>query len=134
VAGAVVDASVAVKWFIEEDRAKSAKALIDSGRELWAPSFILLEVAHSLFVAARQGRTTIHAGARAEEVLPKALHTLVPDAELLAEAAQVMRRFEHPIYDCLYVALARSTGLPLVTADERQHALARRNRTRAELL
>ena len=130
----VIDASVAVKWFLEEDRVEAAAALRRSEHDLWAPGFIQLEVAHSLWVAVRQGRTTAQAGQLADRVLPNVVRRLVPDSELLAEAARLMRSLAHPIYDCLYLALAFRENLTLVTADERQFELARRSRIRTALL
>ncbi|UKJ74068.1 type II toxin-antitoxin system VapC family toxin [Azospirillum brasilense] len=41
--------------------------------------------------------------------------------------AQVLAlEFGHPVYDCLYLALARRLGIPVVTADRRFIQLADR--------
>ena len=42
-----------------------------------------------------------------------------PCAGLTAEAVGLSIRLQHPAYDCFYLALARRTGCPLVTADRR---------------
>jgi predicted nucleic acid-binding protein len=44
---------------------------------------------------------------------------LVPTAPLRARALDLALRRDHPVYDCLYVALAQREGLPLLTADRR---------------
>lgn len=53
---------------------------------------------------------------------------------LIAPAVRLMLSLQHPVYDCLYLALAEREGMPLVTADERQFAAARRARIEARLL
>jgi predicted nucleic acid-binding protein len=40
----VVDASVACKWFVEEDGSQAAEALLDSGSTLLAPDLLVPEV------------------------------------------------------------------------------------------
>lgn len=44
---------------------------------------------------------------------------LVPSRELAAKAAEFAERFDHPVYDCLYLALAEAEADVLLTADKR---------------
>jgi predicted nucleic acid-binding protein len=44
---------------------------------------------------------------------------LVPVERLIRPAAALTRRLDHPIHDCLYLALAATEGLRVVTADQR---------------
>ena len=54
-AGLVIDASVAVKWFLTEDRSHEARDLATEGG-LIAPTTILLEVYNALSIAVRRER------------------------------------------------------------------------------
>jgi predicted nucleic acid-binding protein len=49
----------------------------------------------------------------------------VPLEQLFRPATARTRRLHHPIYDCLYVALADLEGVPVVTADQRLLAAVR---------
>ena len=44
----VIDTSVVVKWFVDEDGFKSARALVDANVERIAPEFVLAEAANVL--------------------------------------------------------------------------------------
>ncbi len=46
---------------------------------------------------------------------------------LVADALRLGLLLEHPIYDCLYLALSLQTGTPLVTADRRFLAVVGRH-------
>ncbi len=43
----------------------------------------------------------------------------MPTGELLDPALGLARQYDHPVYDCCYLALAVRTDSMLVTADER---------------
>ena len=49
-----------------------------------------------------------------------------PDRQLQAEALALACHLDHPVYDCLYLALARREAAVLVTADQRLQQLATR--------
>lgn len=52
----VVDASVAIKWVVEEEGSDAAAALAD--QDLTAPSLLMVECANVLWVKARRGELT----------------------------------------------------------------------------
>jgi len=49
---------------------------------------------------------------------------LEPDRSLQAEALALAIRLNHPVYDCLYLALARREAATLVSCDQRLLRLA----------
>jgi predicted nucleic acid-binding protein len=129
----VIDASVAAKWFLNEDRVKEATSVLVSA-ELHAPSVIGLELHHTLWAAVRGGRLENEAIQPALERLPRIFVKLHSVESLLLEASRISSDHNHPIYDCAYIAVARVTGSPLLTADERQLMVAKRCRVRNQLL
>lgn len=119
----VLDASVAVKWFVPEERRPEAKALLAGGEEMMAPDLIVAEVGTGLARKARMGEVPAAGAARALShwlawVGEGVVH-LVPTVELLEGAYELSLALDHQLPDCLYLALAKREGAPLVTADER---------------
>lgn len=55
----------------------------------------------------------------AVRALPQLLSLSVPTVGLLNSALDVALTLEHPVYDCLYLALAEQHEAHLVTADTR---------------
>ena len=47
-----------------------------------------------------------------------------PDRHLQVEALALACHLDHPVYDCLYLALARREAAVLLTADQKLIALA----------
>ncbi|HEX2552830.1 MAG TPA: type II toxin-antitoxin system VapC family toxin [Microvirga sp.] len=133
-AGLVIDASVAAKWFLAEDRSADALEIRRTGADLIAPDLVVIEVFNSIWAAARKGRLATAQLAQIEPMLPLAFSMLVPVLELYQPASNLARRLEHPIYDTLFLALAEREGLPLVTADERLFAAGRKAKIPVQLL
>jgi len=113
----VIDASVLVKWFIDEPGADRAAAL--RKQDLTAPDLILAEVGNALWTHQRSGVLASADYADAIEALQSAPIALTPVADLLLAAARIAAELDHPLHDCLYVALAMREGFPLVTDDQR---------------
>jgi len=117
-AALVVDASVAVKWLVDEPGSDDAHAL--RGRDIAAPALIRVEVANVLRTLAARGATTPAAAAELFALLQTAPVTVVEhDDALEARALAIALALGHPVYDCLYLALAERMGRVLVTADRR---------------
>ena len=51
----VVDASVAVKWFVEEEYTTDAVRLLEQGHQLYAPRLLASEVGNTLWRKVRTG-------------------------------------------------------------------------------
>ena len=124
VRGFVVDASVAVKWLVDEPLSAQAARLLDQEQPLAAPELLHVEVANALWAMAVRGRM---AGAEVHEaldLLAEALLIVPPSMkQLMPAAARLASDLEHPVYDCIYLALAMQEQRPVITADRRFHAI-----------
>lgn len=119
----VVDASVAVKWYLPEEGKAAALQLMQGRDELVAPHLIRQEVAGAFVRRFREGELP-EVDARAayaawEQALSEGLVRLIPDIELFEEAVQFAFAAKHNIPDCLYVVLGRRQGIQLITADRK---------------
>jgi len=114
----VVDASVALKWFLsEEPDADRALAVVRDGVPLIAPDLVIAEVCNAAWRSARLGRIS---HAQMDEIassLPRFFDGLVSAATLAPRAVAIASELDRPVYDCLYVALAEAEQAALVTAD-----------------
>ncbi len=120
----VIDANVAVKWFVEQDGSQEARALGGPSAVLIAPELILAEIASALWKYVRAVMLAEEAAKAMLARAPSAFSRLVPLEELLTSAFELSLTMPHPIYDCFYLALARRERAPLVTADKRLAAVA----------
>ena len=115
----VVDASVAAKWFLEEDYATEAFRLLAPENTLHAPDFMLLEIDHVLCKKVRRDELTEEEGEEirdALEVFPIHLHPFNPLRDRAYAMACSLRR---GIYDCLYLTMATLLDGKMVTADRK---------------
>ena len=115
----VVDASVAVKWLVEEEDSDAAEGLLDARYELFAPRLLASEVGNALWRKVRMGELErSHAGALASAISEMAVRWM-PDDEIGPDAVRLSLALDRPVYDCVYLALAHRLGATLVTADAR---------------
>ena len=114
-----IDASVAIKWYVAEDRSGEARALERFGNLLAAPDFLAVELANIAWKKARLKE--IDPQHAALIAAPEALSQveLLPSAPLTAAAFACAAELDHPVYDCLYLACAMQLGGVLITADDR---------------
>jgi predicted nucleic acid-binding protein len=114
----VIDASVAVKWVVEEEGTRQALAL--RGRtKLIAPELLIAECANILWKKIQRKELSRDEGFLAARLIQAADVELLPMRSLLDVAARMAADFDHPAYDCVYLALAAENDCQFVTADER---------------
>jgi len=120
----VVDASVALKWVLDEAGQEAAAALLDE--DLIAPSLWLIEAANVLWRMCRRGEMSAdEAKARLAELYNAPVAT-GPIEDDLPAAANLANTLSHPVYDCLYLAMAIRENTYVVTADRRFYAIVDR--------
>ncbi len=115
----VVDASVAVKWFVEEEYSAEAGRLLEGGHELHAPRLLALEVGNALWRKARMGTLERSRAGTLAAAISDAPVRWAEDDEHCPEAVLLALALDRPVYDCLYLALAHRMRATLVTADTR---------------
>ncbi|WP_309603818.1 type II toxin-antitoxin system VapC family toxin [Phenylobacterium sp.] len=123
----VIDASVALKWVLDEAGREAADALLEE--ELIAPSLWLLEAANALWRRTQRGEIS---GEEARERLTELFNAPVTTATIeddLPAAAALANVLGHPVYDCLYLAMAFRESTYVVTADIRFHAIVNESPT-----
>jgi predicted nucleic acid-binding protein len=121
----VVDASVAALWVLDQEGTTRAHAMRSEG-ELIAPSLVASEIGSALWKATRRRDITRTDALAAIEAALLPFEMLVPDEELRARALAIAVDLDHPIYDCFYLALAERERAPLITADKRLVAAAKK--------
>lgn len=116
----ITDASVAVKWFVEEqetDHALKLKQLFEDGEvDLEAPSLLGYEVASALRFHPKV-RLTLKQFRAMREALDQMQITRDPNEREWDVAFRLSLENTVSVYDAVYIALALSDHSKMVTAD-----------------
>ena len=126
--GVVLDSSVALAWGFEDESDAYAVAVtgVMGALRAYVPAIWPLEVAKTLVVGERRGRTTREKVARFLAILEG--YRVVIDSETVAHAwgdtMALARAHGLSVYDAAYLELAPRLGLPLATLDKRLKAAA----------
>ena|SRR5438105_485303 len=123
----VIDASVAVKWFVVEPYSNEARRVLDTYQSgtasFHAPDILPAELANTIWKKQLfQGLTAtdakdIFAAFRRLQI------ALVPAMSLLDDAYKLAITHRRSVYDALYLALSHREKCPLVTAERLVNAL-----------
>ncbi|MBI2183975.1 MAG: type II toxin-antitoxin system VapC family toxin [Thaumarchaeota archaeon] len=116
----VIDASVAVKWFSEEEGSDRALAVrnehIDGIRTLVAPDLLVYEIANALRF--KPGFNP-HVTARAlDDLFNLQVDIMAPSKELVSRGSELAYEYGITVYDSLYLSLGELLGLEVITADK----------------
>lgn len=118
--GFVVDAGVAIKWLVDEPQSYKGAKLLEDGLLLAAPGLINAESANTPWAIVRHGRLGSADMREALDLLADA-PLIVPSSmkQLMPAAARLAADLDHPVYNCMYLALAIQEQRPVVSADRR---------------
>lgn len=117
----VVDASVAVKWFVPEALSIEARHLLAPEYELLAPDLLWAEVGNVLWKKHRRGEFDEGTATRILRDFSQVPVEFHPSSRLTEAALRHAIRIGITVYDGLYLALAAGNGCRMVTADRRLH-------------
>jgi len=121
----VVDCTVIANALLHQPFTRHAHRVLESKDSLHAPSLLASELANALWLQARSGHLTAVEAVKRLDAIESSGIELVDDAGVRRAALTLALEYEHPTYDCEYIALALALGAGLVTADRRQFELAR---------
>lgn len=113
----VIDASIAIKWVVEEDGTSEALTL-QRRAKLIAPELLTAECANILRKKVQREELSKNEALLAARLLQAAEIEFLSTRSLLEAATRIAIEFNHPAYDCLYLALAAQRDCRFVTADE----------------
>lgn len=114
-----VDASVAVKWFSIEEQTAKARTLAEQAQKglvtIYAPDLLLYEVENALwkskkFEAERLTETL-------KTLFDSEIEFVGIDQRIGETAVGFMIRYDLTFYDAVYLGLAYTLSLPLLTSD-----------------
>jgi len=118
----VLDTSVVVKWFLQEENSEVAETylqrLLEGQAIAFVPSSLFYELANVFWVRRRDDVSEEDSLAIWEK-LQKLPLTVVDWNELLPEAISLAYQHEIAVYDAVFVRLAQIKGCDLITADKK---------------
>ncbi|HUE99034.1 MAG TPA: type II toxin-antitoxin system VapC family toxin [Anaerolineales bacterium] len=119
----VVDASVGIKLFVEEEFSEQAHALFshlaaDPSAELYVPDLFYIECTNILLKYTRRfGRSLEDSQADLADLGRLALR-ITSTADLMERSLLLAKELDLSAYDACYAVLAQQLEIPLVTADQ----------------
>jgi predicted nucleic acid-binding protein len=128
----VLDASVALSWFVDRPIAPLAarvRQLLSGGERAIVPALWHLEVANGFVVAQRRRVLTQADLAEALSHLDRLLVSAIESSNDLIPVSQAARAADTlglSAYDGVYLELARQEGIPLATLDVKLKGATRR--------
>lgn len=115
----VVDASVAIKWYVEEDHSESAAKLLISGSDLHVPELIYPEFGNILWKKVRRGEAFPSEARDIVDRFRRLALQIHPHTLLLKSAYIGAEITGQTVYDWIYLSLAVFLDCRLITAERR---------------
>jgi predicted nucleic acid-binding protein len=117
---ALLDTSVAVKWFVTEEDSQRPldlqKAHIRDDLQLHAPDILLMESANALRYAGLSEERIL----QNLETIPALGVEIIPFSfDVLNSAVSLSLQHDVTVYDAYFLALAQTMEIPLITADRK---------------
>ncbi len=122
----VIDASTLGASFFREAHSKEAHAFLDLGAKLAAPSLLTAELTSIASKKVWRGDAEVSIARAALKSIATMVQDVAPCEPLAEEALELATAHRFSAYDAFYLALARRSGVPLVTLDGRLIARAQR--------
>jgi predicted nucleic acid-binding protein len=118
----VLDTSIVVKWFLQENGTEAAELylqrLLLGQAFVFVPSLLFYEFGNVLWVHRRED-LTVETSLAIWERLKQLPLSVVDWRELFPEAISLAYQHEIAVYDAAFVRLAQIKGCDLITADQK---------------
>ncbi len=116
----VLDSSVVIKWFSEEENTdlalKFREGFIEGNVDITVPDLQLYEIANALrFNKKLNSKDVANA---VNSLIDIGINIVVPTKDIIASTIEVAFEFDITFYDAYFIALAKELDYNFVTADE----------------
>ncbi len=115
----VVDASVAIKWFVREASHAQALRLLDRPDTLCGPELLATEVTNVAWKKALRGEIDTDQAVAIAKSIHQGTPRLYPSTLFNERALELAFALDHSVYDCLYLACAETVDGTMITTDEK---------------
>jgi predicted nucleic acid-binding protein len=115
----VIDASVAVKWFIWEEGTEEAQELLDQLITFYVPDLFLMEIDSILTKKVRRNELATSDAFQKRKIFRELPYKLIAYKQLDEFAFRLATEFPITMYDAAYLATAVDYDATLHTADKR---------------
>lgn len=112
----VVDASVAVQWVVPEASTGLSESLLDR-LDLIAPELLLVEVANVFRKKLAGNLISAAQGVEGLEYVSRQIDVRSMSSKLIVRSFELAQLLNHPVYDCVYLALAEANDARFATHD-----------------
>jgi len=120
----VLDASAVVRIIEGSPQAVAFQQAVLDAELVLAPELMLTEVSNTLWRLHKAGQLRAEGLRQCLSRAAALVDHIEPDRHLQMEALALACHLDHPVYDCLYLALARREAALLLTADQKLMTLA----------
>ncbi|WP_165062015.1 MULTISPECIES: type II toxin-antitoxin system VapC family toxin [unclassified Adlercreutzia] len=121
----VMDCSAAVNIALDNEKGNGLLMLLQPNEEIIAPTFFRIELRNSFWKYIVHGEmdelTAQERMTYAESLITKFVHTEDYMTEVFSQAV----KFQHPVYDMLYLCMTRRNGATLFTLDQKLMQICR---------
>lgn len=119
----VLDASASIELVLHRPASPEIAEILSSAEKVFVPDIYIAEISNAFWKYVRAGGQS----AFYEEMLDDSVDladVIVPSTELYREAFAISVKHQHPVYDALYLVVARRNAAILLTLDRRLRRLA----------
>jgi predicted nucleic acid-binding protein len=129
-----VDASVVIKWYVEEVHSTEAERFLDPRYELVVPDLLWSEIGNVLWKKRLRGDLTSEDTRQIVAELRRTPLKFEAVESLVEAALEIAERIGRTFYDSAYLALAERLACHLVTADRKLFNAVQRDHIAAHVL
>lgn len=115
----VIDASVAIKWFVWEEGTEEAQKLLEELSFFYVPDLFLMEIDSILSKKVRRKELTISDSFEKRRIFRQLPYKLITYKELAEFSFRLATEFSITLYDATYLSTAIDYDAVFYTADKR---------------
>jgi predicted nucleic acid-binding protein len=120
----ILDTSAALHVALQGEHAAELAQVIEQATQVLCPQLVRAELGHALRKYMRGQQLPLDQALQHWEDATGLIDELLDDTTLMLQAKSLAARYEHTVYDALYIAAALQQGARLLTLDKKLKALA----------